>query len=291
MFTAALIMLIGAACVVLILSASAGGADDDPPLSRRTCLRLIVLGATGLSVMPGCFRRRGATVMCYKPTTADADENPRDDSLLGRWARLGDVWREMTRHRKTPEEPFEKGKAAFDKLRQEMDTALDALPAWPELRAVYEQRWEHIARSNYSMVSCYEMVMGGMPAARDEVEKQVQELGKLVEEGKLSKEAASKAAAVLAIQAEYMARYQAAQGLGDPEERNHGVGLATRDYDEDKVLPGYGAELAGKRLVELTVDDVGYLAGPPQEDEGRPMVTCYAPPPPPAPEAPGPSDQ
>ena len=128
-----------------------------------------------------------------------------------------------------------------------------------------------------SMVTCYEMVAGGLPAARAEVEKQVQELENLVEEGKLSKGAAEKAASVLAVQAEYMSFVEFAQKLEDPEGRDLSIRMGTADYDEGTMRAGPEASLAGKRLVELTINRLGYLAGPPKEGEGRPMPACYAP--------------
>ncbi len=41
-----------------------------------------------------------------------------------------------------------------------------------------------------------------------------------------------------------------------------------RASKDGELEAGAAAELAGKRLVEMTLDDIGHLAGPPQSNEG-----------------------
>ncbi len=217
-------------------------------ITRRACLRLAVLAATGLSLVPG-LRASGSTP-------------------LDKWSRLGHVWREMSAHAKGQRGRVGLGKPAFDKLKTEMTAALDALPASPALRVVFEERWAHIDRTQYAMATCYKMVAGGPPPARSAVEEQVKELEQLTAEGRLTKEAAAKAAGVLAVQAEYLVRVRAAERAADGEQLWEAWGKLLDDYRANRIKPGEPASLAGKRLAEMTVSRLGWLAGPPKEDEG-----------------------
>ncbi len=245
------------------------GSSEGERLTRRAWARLSILGATGLSLLPGCLLHGEAAD--GDAGAGGAAQNP----LLARWARLGRIWRELTAHYKGERGDHQTGKAALDKLKTEMTEALEALPAWPELSAVFEQRWWHIDRSRYSMATCYRMRPGGISAARRKVEEQVEALQQLVVEGKLTEKAALKASGVLAVQAEYMARTQEAEqaaqgGAGWEEERK-----LWEQYNDGKIEAGAEAHWAGKRLVELTVDKVGWLAGPPGTVEEPPVATCY----------------
>ena len=241
------------------------GTPDGERLTRRAWARLFILGASGLSFLPGCLLSR-------RPAHGDdgAGADAVEDPLLAKWARLGKVWREMSAHLKRKAyDP--KGEAEFNELKTEMAEAFDALPAWPELRAVVEQRWAHIHRGHYFPATCYEPMMGGALPARGAVEEQVKQLEQLVAKGKLTKEAATKAAEALGVQAEYFLRLdgiEAEIGDEDWEKRWQLEGELWKEYEANEIEPGSGAELAGRRLAELTVDDLGLLAGVPEENEG-----------------------
>jgi hypothetical protein len=248
------------------------GTSDGERFTRRAWARIVLLGASGLSFLPGCLTRkrndgRDVTVTCYAPLPPD--DPPPSSSLLAKWARLGKVWREMSGHLKR--EPFDpEGEAEFKELETEMEAALDALPAWPELRGVVEQRWAHIHRRQYVAATCYEMMMGGPPPARGAVEEQVKELEQLVAEGKLTKEAAGKAAETLGVQAEYYVRLDEAEKRAGDDGPWGAWDELWKQYEAGEIVPGAPAELAGQRLAELTVDDLGLLGGQPAENEGLP---------------------
>jgi len=248
--------------------------DDGTRAARRATVRLAILAAAGLSLWPGCLSRGGESQGAGHPEEPDGDDDTEAGPLLEKWARLGRIWRELTAHHKGERGDRRTGKAAFDKLKTEMTDALAALPAWPELRAVFDERWAHIDRSRYSMATCYKMLPGGVPAARDKVEAQVETLRQLVDEGKLTEEAALMAAGVLAVQAEYMARNQEAE-QSEEEAGWEAVRKLWEEYNDGKIEAGAQAQLAGKRLTELTVDKVGWLAGPPSSVDEPPVVTCY----------------
>jgi len=76
-----------------------------------------------------------------------------------------------------------------------------------------------------------------------EIEKQTAQLNALEAEGKLTTEAARKAAAALALQVEYLAS------------------------GREALKPGAAATEAGEQLVEMTVDRPGMLGGIPPSTE------------------------
>ncbi len=237
-FTAALL-----AALLLFLLRSSPRCSD---LSRRSHLRLLILGATGLSLLSGC----------------GGDGGP-PDSLLGRWTRLGRIWRDLSTYLRGP-----RGRGQeFAELQSSMKAALDALPAWPELRAVFETRYEHIARI-LSGLPCYAPLPPGCyPYPQFRVEDRVEHLEKLVAEGRLSQRAALRAAGVLAIPAEYLVQEGEIKKL-PYDERYPALDELDERYCNGTLEAGPAAELAGQRLVELTVDNLGWLAGPPEESEG-----------------------
>ncbi|MBM3499341.1 MAG: hypothetical protein FJX74_11800, partial [Armatimonadetes bacterium] len=175
--------------------------------SRRAWARLAVFGAVGLSFLPGCRRKSDeGVVTCYVPVVTKGGEGGEGGgSLVSRWAELGRIWRELSKHNSDPGQDREKRLAEFEALRADMEAALDALPAWPELRLMFEERAGHIDRLRYSTALCYAPMPMDTPQPRVAVEEQVAALEKLVQEGKLTKPAAAKAAAVLARQAELYA--------------------------------------------------------------------------------------
>jgi hypothetical protein len=260
--------MVACSLVGLVAVLLAVGTPNGERLTRRAWTRLAILGAAGLSLMPGCLtgtQRDGGAVADEGGTEPGGKRSARE-----RWARLGRIWRELTAHYKGDRGDHQTGKAAFDDLKTEMAEALDALPAWLELRAVFEERWAHIDNSRYPLASCYMMMLGGMLAARRTVEDQVDTLQQLIQEGKLTEEAALKASGVLAVQAEYMARDAEAGAIEDKEARWDAEVKVRDEYDAGKIEAGPQAELAGKRLAELTVDNLGWLVGVVRENEGTP---------------------
>jgi len=232
MITAALLV---AACVVCLLVHPEGR-----PVTRRAFTRVAIWTGAGLSLLVGC----------------GSDGPLVDDRLLRKWARLGWVWRRMSgfRDRNAVPDVWD----AWAALQIEMRKALKALPAWPELEVAFEQRYEYI-NTMYIMVPCYAPMMAAIKAAppASVLDDRVWELERLVKEGALTQRALRKAAKVLAVQVERLAR----------------------PAGGDNPTPTAESALAGKRLAELTVDRLGVLAGPPKQDEGFPPPTCYAPPP------------
>jgi hypothetical protein len=73
---------------------------------------------------------------------------------------------------------------------------------------------------------------------------------------------------VLGVQAEYFVRLDETQAEADNGEYWEAWQALWEQYEADEIAPSPAAQLAGKRLVELTVDDLGLLAGRVQENEG-----------------------
>jgi hypothetical protein len=246
----------------------ASGSSEAERLTRRAWTRLVIWGAAGLSLLPGC--RAGdsrAKLGRHEPGGLPAGKPLADDGLLRKWAGLGRIWRELSRHSQKPWGAGLSDGEAFDKLKPEMQEALDALPAWPELRTAFEERWSHVYHSYYSGVSCYEMVSPHPPYdASESVEEQVKQLEQLVAEGKLTTEAAQKAADVLALDVEVL--LQSRDAPVDWEEQQELWEEIDERWQAGEITPSPGSDLAGKRLAELTVDDLGLLAGSPEENEG-----------------------
>ncbi len=242
---------------------------DHPSLSRRAWARLALFGAVGLSFLPGCRRPRilgGPT--CYAPPPPRPEGGGMiGTSSLARWAELGRVWRELGRLNTNPGEHVDERRAEFDSVKRDMEHALDALPAWPELRIVFEERVKHIDLLHYSQITCYAPSPASTPQPRAVVEEQVAALGKLVEEGKLTKEAAAKAAGVLAKQAEYYVQAQRLQDEAGGAYPHDALEALGQQYNEGALKPSQAATRAGKCLVEFTVDDLGLLADEPTEEE------------------------
>jgi len=254
---------LGVACVCALLTFLLSRPSGGPSLAKRAHLRLLILAAVGLSLFPGCSRRR---------RSSGESTTPKDDSLVAKWARLGRVWRELSAHVRAQRHD-KRRRRKFDGLKAEMDEALVALPAWPELRVMFEARAaivEEQLRYHEALdrgISCYITIITDEGVVQEDVSKQLRELEALAAQHKLSREAAEKAAAVLATQAQFATEAANAADL-PPEKRHPLTHQLFEDYCEERMLPGPAARLAGKRLVELTTGDVGWLAGPPQENEG-----------------------
>lgn len=226
-----------------------------PDTSRRSHLRLLILGATGLSLLPGC----------------GGDGKP-PDSLLNKWARLGRIWRDLSAYSRGARGGYQ----AFVELESRMEAALDALPTWAELRAVFEARYEHVKRLLYGP-TCYLPPPPGVciPQPQFPVEDRVEHLEKLVSEGRLSERAALTAAETIGIQAEYMVQRNEINKL-PAAEREPALAELDDRYCNGTLEAGTAAGLAGERLVELTVDNLGWLAGPPRQKEGLAAASAAA---------------
>ncbi len=175
------------------------------------------------------------------------------------------------------------GAQEFAQLKSRMEAALDALPAWPELHTLFHARYAHVKRLLYGP-TCYDPLPPGVCAPQPQfpVEDRVAHLEELVTEGRLTERAALRAAEVIAIQAEYLAQESEINEL-PPGERQPALDELNKRYCNGTLEAGPAAELAGQRLAELTVDKLGWLAGPPRTGEAPPVATCYdiaAPPPP-----------
>jgi len=226
--------LLAAACVACLLA-----HPECKPVTRRAFTRLAIWAGAGLSFLVGCGS--GAV--------------PVDDGLLRKWARLGRVWRRMSEFRNRYQIPDLLD--AWAALQIEMRKALEALPAWPELEVAFERRWEYM-NLYYVTVPCYAPPLMAVQALPPDyiLDQRVRELERLMEQGTLTYQALRKAAEVLAVEVERLAR----------------------PAGGDNPTPTPESALAGKRLAELTVDQLGALAGPPKQNEGFPPPTCYAPP-------------
>ncbi len=238
------------ALTVAVLVFAAGGSHVDR-LTRRACVRLLLWGATGLSLLPGC----------------GGEGHPPPDSPLKRWARLGRIWRDLSAHLRGPRGDWREERDRLIELGRRMQAALEALPAWPDLRLVFEERHAHIKRLLYGG-PCYAPLSGCHPMPQFWVEDRVEHLENLVAEGRLSQRAALRAAGVLAIPAEYLVQ------RGEIEKRPSREWYPALDelderYCNGTLKAGRPAVLAGHRLVELTVDKLGWLVGPPRQNEGR----------------------
>jgi hypothetical protein len=226
-------------------------------------------GAAGLSLLPasllGC-KRKVPPPTCYAPPPPDPRsvtlgmnaEPIEGDGALARWAELGRLWRELSAHSRGKYE-FTEGAEKLKALEAEMANALGALPAWTELRTLFEERAAHVCREHYVLATCYRMASWNPMHARGDVEKQMAALQKLVEEGKLTTEAAEKAAQAVAADAEYLTQLNAMYEGG--EEARPKFEPVHEAYEAGKLKPGEGAERAGRHVVELEVDKPGLLTG------------------------------
>lgn len=270
------------AAILLGIVLLAVGSSEGGRLTRRAWARLFIVGATGLALLPGCRAGQGAPVPQSGGTDAPPDDPPDPVSTPGpvsdpgspieRWARLGRVWRALNALSRS-ERYGRKTQEELARAKAEMVQGLDALPAWPELRVMLEERAEYVEfeigmrEAVAHGITCYEMMFDIGQVIEPDVAKQVNELRKLVDEGKLSQGTAEKAAEALATQAEVLRKAGSLEGLPG-EERYETEMKLWEDYREGRIEASAGAQLAGKRLAELTVDDLGLLAGEPEENEG-----------------------
>jgi hypothetical protein len=247
--TAALILLV-LACLVPL--------PEGRSMTRRAWARLALLALIGLSPLPGCGRQSPAPGL------------PPDHPLLRKWVQLGKVWRDLMACNKEAEEGHAWSEPEFDTLTEEMEAALDALPAWPELRDVVEIQRERIYQRHYEDFPCYEMTTPGGNAffADEQIEKLARELQRLAAEGTLSETAVRNAAEAIAVHAEYIARNEETQAMESLKAGFEAWQKLDDTYRKGELKASPAADLAGKRLVEMTLDDISHLAGPPQSNEG-----------------------
>lgn len=239
--------------------------QDHVSVTRRAFARLTLWGAVGLSFLPGCRRR--TQVAGGGPPGEEPDYTAGSDpGLLAKWAELGRLWRELNGLAGGSGGDFGEKLDTLSALQAEMASALDAVSASPELRLVMLERSQYLMHYEMgALASCY---MTAGPTAEHvgrNVSQKVKELRRLQDDGTLSEEAARKAAAALARDGEYIVHLFGKRG-GDalgPEARRK----ILDDYHSETLVPQPPAQLAGKRLVELTVDKLGWLAGPVAKQE------------------------
>jgi len=93
--------------------------------------------------------------------------------------------------------------------------------------------------------------------AHGDVEMYIPALQKLVEERKLTKQAAGKAAQAVAADVEYLTQLRATNEGGEAAQAK--FVLIDEAYEAGKLKPGEGAQRAGRHAVELEVDKPGLL--------------------------------
>lgn len=253
------------AVVVLLTLLCLLSPPEGRSMTRRAWARLALLAATGLSFVPGCApRQQSAGTGTHRGDAAG------DDALLRKWARLGKVWRDLIACKREADAGDARSEGELETLTKEMEAALDTLPAWPELRHIVEIQRERIYAEHYCPHTCYRMVARGenVFAASQQVEDRVRELEALATSGALSDSAVAKAAEVIALHAEYISRSEETVEAEDKDAGWQAWEKIDRAREKGELEAGATAELAGKRLVEMTLDDIGRLAGPPQPGEG-----------------------
>ena len=231
--------------------------ERGPSLARRTWLRAVLWGAGGLPFVAagvsGCRSRPRAT--CYEPGA------PPPSYYIENWAKLGRLWRELGPHARGRYQP-EEGEEKLKTLEAEITTTLAALPASRELRTLFEERIAHVRRSRYSMATCYDMSAWNPVRAREDIEKQMAEVDRLLAEGVLSTEAAEKAARAVGADAEYLTRLRALQDETGPEAREQ-FGPVHEQHAEGRLEPGDATLRAGRNVVEFEADKPGLLTNGP----------------------------
>jgi len=175
---------------------------------------------------------------------------------------LGSIWRELSAHSRGKYER-EEGEEKLKALEVEMAHALSALPASAELRTIFEERAAHVQRTRYVMATCYEPMLPSPAEPRERVEEQMSELRRLQDEGKLTREAAGKAARALAVQAQYMTGLRDAEAAG-PQGASDRAFALWDTYRAGALVPGDDAQDAGRHVVELEVGKPGLLTEEPE---------------------------
>ncbi len=227
-------------------------------LARREFLIAAALGAAGLA---GLARRMGLGALF----AAEGEEATR----LGVLARLGEIWRAMTKHasREVSDQP------AFEALGGQMETVLGDLSTLSErgafdadgaaaLSAAFRERHAHIHRQRYVMATCYDMPTSSwrIQQSRQAVEEQVKTLNDLAAAGKLTPEAEAKAREVIAKQVAFQKQMRTmqkqAEGLTGEEARavwQAMVELSER-YGAGTIEATEASDATAKTLVALSVE-------------------------------------
>lgn len=262
----AVVGLAVAACLVLGLCAF----PETKQFTRRGFTRLALWGAVGLSFLPGC--RKGGPQAHPSLETADP-------SLVEKWARVGRLWRELNSLSTKSPKGSKRSKRSIDEVGADLDSALADLPAWPELKELVFYRKTHInCDETDEPPSCYVWSGGGPPERQgQDVSEPINELRNLVAEGKLTRRTAKKAAARMASVAELGHRARRERDEDGDVPRGAWRGIAA-EYESGTLEASPPSTLAGERIVEITVDNLGWLAGTPRRDEGMPPETEEEPP-------------
>jgi hypothetical protein len=247
---------------------------SEVPVTRRVWAGMALWGAAGLSLLPasllGC-KRKEVPPTCYAPPPPDSKSvttgiNAKpvvDEGALARWAELGRIWRELSAHAHGKYEGPDGG-TKLQALGVEMNTALAALPAWTELRTLFQERAAHIYAERYLKASCYMTPPWTPQPPRSKVEEQMKAVDELREQGKLTKETAEKAAQVVAVQATYMAQLNEAL-VPDPRGNRDKLTALWESYEGGKLEAGEEAVRAGRHVVEFEAEQPGLLT----EEAGR----------------------
>jgi hypothetical protein len=233
------VLVVAVLAALGLLAVRASRRQEYVELARR---RLLIGAVLGAASFVGACRRLGAE----RPSAAAA---PTRLSVL---ARLGEIWRAMSRHASGAIDDSK----GFEALEKEMGTALQELKAQADkgqirpataaaLDTAFRERYFHIRRTRHIMATCYDMSTLGvnLHGSRAAVEEQVKILNELKQSRKLPPEAAAKARAVLAKEVAFQTRVaelqKAAQGQGEQAEAAR---AALRELDAQ-----YGA-----RTIEAT---------------------------------------
>ncbi|HJN17942.1 MAG TPA: hypothetical protein QGH10_20755, partial [Armatimonadota bacterium] len=205
---------------------------------------------------------------CYDVVEHIPDDPP--DTTMAKWAELGRVWREIHRHARGTVTDLR----GYGALEAAMQTALDGVHASAELRIVFKEQFDHAGRKRYSATGYRTKT----PSPQEGIERQVDELRQLSDDGTLTPDAAGKAA--LAIAHAVDAALQGA-ALRDEEPRPDRDAFTDLDekYQAGELDPSEAIREVGRILTDLTVDDIGWLsqAGkttptPPDDDN---LMMCY----------------
>jgi hypothetical protein len=239
-------------------------------VNRRTFLsRLVGAAASGLGMLGLSCRRQetppgpaepAAPPLAPAATTAEPLPAELQPLVATReWPALKKVWQEMTRHATGQV----KDEEAFKKLKPPMQTALAGLkkqaaaakvpPKVVEaLQAEVEQRYYHLQRTRYSLMTCYAMVVPGweVKSSRDRLEKQYAALARLAGQGRIQPEVADKARSLIARQIEF--QVQGDREFSPPQQVKKLVQAIDRETGE--VQPDFAVSERSQQVARLILE-------------------------------------
>ena len=179
------------------------------------------------------------------------------------WRELKSTWQEMTRHASRQVQD----QSAFDKLKAQVGRAFATLGKEGErariapeflgaLRVAVEERHQHLARTLYASVDCYQMTLmgGALEMTRDRLEKQYALLGKMEAQARIKPEVADKARRAIARRIEFQTRARriwAGGGQTGEDELLRHVDRKSFDVKPDLVA-GPQSRFVARLLVDLS---------------------------------------